>query len=341
MLRALVHCSSVDNDYDVSMILDASNNSNEVSASSFAPVEKVDVAICTWNRASLLQKTLGSIRRLIVPYQVKLRVIVVDNASTDETPKVLQAFAADEEFTKRHSVSLLEETRQGHTHARNRAVEDLDSDLLIWTDDDVLVDAFWLQRYVEFANSNQSCAFFGGKIEPDFEESPEPWITENWEKLKGCFATRDLGEAPVSFAIDRLPYGANFAIRSAVQASFPFDVALGRRGQQVHGEDELEMMRRVLAAGYKGSWVPGASVKHFIDRTRMTEVYVRDYFVGQGRALVAKGEAWSDNASKLKWRSLLKFMAYRFKRQFASSEEWVSLMLESSLAAGQSMELDQ
>lgn len=323
-------------------MISVANNTNELPelpSVPFGPIEKIDIAICTWNRAQLLEKTIGSLKRLIVPYQVKLRVIVVDNGSTDGTKQVLDSFTSDKEFSKRHSVLILTESQQGHTHARNKAIENLDSDLLIWTDDDVLVDAFLVQNYVEFANENSDVAFFGGKIEPDFEITPEPWITENWDKLKGCFAARDLGEESVTFSKERLPYGANFAIRTDVQKCLLFDVELGRRGQQVHGEDELEMMRRVIDAGFEGSWVPGATVQHFIDRSRMTELYVREYFLGQGRALVAKGEAWSDSERSLKWRSLRKFIAYRFKRQFAPSEQWVSLMLESSLAAGQAMEL--
>ena len=234
------------------MISVANSTNDELPHPPFAPIEKVDIAICTWNRAKLLEKTIHSLKRLIVPYQVKLRVIIVDNRSTDETRDVLASFAADEGFGKRHSVLLLQEDQQGHTHARNKALEHIDSDMLIWTDDDVLLDAFLVQNYVEFADSNPQVAFFGGKIEPDFEVTPESWITENWEALKGCFATRDLGDDSVSFSKEQLPYGANFAIRTSVQNCFPFDVSLGRRGDQVHGEDELEVMRRVLAAGFTG-----------------------------------------------------------------------------------------
>lgn len=320
-------------------MISANSNQEALPKPPFGQIEKVDLVVCTWNRETLLEKTIESIKRLIVPFQVQLRVIVVDNASTDGTAKLLQRFAADEKFTRRHQVLLLQESKQGHTHARNRAIAELDSDLLIWTDDDVLLDAFLLQRYVEFADANRQIVFFGGKIEPDFEVTPEKWISENWEQLKGCFAERDLGEEVLPFSAERLPYGANFAIRSAVQQRFPFDVKLGRQGEVVNGEDELEMMRRVLSGGFEGSWVPEARVKHFIDRSRMSEVWVREYFVGQGRMLVAKGEAWSDSSSRLRWRSLFRFMAYRFKRQFAPSEQWVSLMLESSLAAGQAMEL--
>jgi glycosyltransferase involved in cell wall biosynthesis len=305
----------------------------------FREVLRVDIAICTWNRQKLLKNTLDSVRRLIVPYQVELRVIVVDNGSTDETARVIRDFETDQKFTKRHRVLALTEPQQGHTNARNTAVDNLDSDLLIWTDDDVLLDAFLVQHYVEFANANSHLAFFGGKIAPDFERTPPDWVTENWDKLSGCFAARDLGDDPIPFTDSRLPYGANFAIRSDVQSAFKFDSTLGRRGDSVHGEDELEMMRRVLAAGFEGSWVPTATVKHFIDSDRLTESYVRNYFLGQGRALVQKGEAWSDNARSLMWRSLRKYMAYRFKRRFANSQTWISLLLESALAEGQSMEL--
>ena len=260
------------------MISAATSNNDELPLPlpPFGETEKIDLVICTWNRADLLKKTLDSVKRLIVPFQIQLRVVLVDNGSTDQTQDVIRDFAADEKFTKRHKVLALEESRQGHTHARNKALESLDSDLLIWTDDDVLLDAFLVQRYVEFADSNQQAAFLGGKIVPDFEVPPEDWITENWDKLKGCFAERDLGDEPLSFSKEVLPYGANFAIRSAVQKQFPFNVELGRRGEQVNGEDELDMMRWVIDAGYEGRWVPGASVEHFIDRSRMTELWVRE-----------------------------------------------------------------
>lgn len=305
----------------------------------FGEVTRVDLVVCTYNRSHLLQKTLNSLKRLIVPYQVSLRVIIVDNGSSDDTTSVLNLFANDSKFTRRHRVLLLQESQQGHTFARNRALEHLDSDLLIWTDDDVTVDAFLVQHYVELANANSDITFFGGKIVPDFESDPPDWITENWDRLSGCFAARDLGDEAIAFTKSRLPYGANFAIRSNIQAAFPFNVSLGRRGNAVHGEDELEMLRRVLDAGYSGRWAPSATVKHFIPSDRMTESYVRDYFIGQGRALVGKGEAWSASSRSLMWRGLRKYLAYRFKRRFAASPTWVSLLLESALAEGQSLAL--
>ncbi len=305
----------------------------------FDPVRRVDLAICTFNRAKLLEQTLQSVLRLVVPYQVSLNVIVVDNGSSDWTGDVLRDFAADEKFTQRHNVTVLKETQQGHTFARNKAIAALAGELLIWTDDDVQLDAFVVQKYVEFADANTEVAFFGGKIEADFESDPPEWIGENWDTLSGCFAARDLGDQSVAFDESTLPYGANFAVRSKVQPQFQFDTGLGRRGDEVLGEDELEMMRRMLAAGYQGRWVPEATVRHFIPDDRMTESYVRNYFLGQGRALVAKGQAWVGTSKSLMWRSVRAYLAYRFKRRFADSKIWIALLMEHALAQGQSEEL--
>ena len=286
------------------------------------PIEGVEIVLCTFNRADLLTSTLESIARLIVPYDCLLRLIVVDNASTDRTPEVLEEFRRSG-FTRRHEVLLLNEPKQGHTFARNRAVESLDSDLVLWTDDDVEVGARWLQRYVDFANGHRDAALFGAAIVPKFESPPPAWVTDNWSQLQGCFAARDLGDTAVELTADRLPYGANFAVRTAVQKQFLYDTTLGRRGDAVQGEDELEMMRRLLAAGHKGCWVPDAAVEHRAEAFRVSERYVRDYFVGQGRTMAAKGVAWKGSRRRLWWKSVGQHLMYRFTRQFAASQKVV------------------
>lgn len=301
-------------------------------------IEKIDLAICTWNRADILEMTLESLKRLIVPYNCQLRAVIVDNNSTDRTAEVLKAFSKSK-FTDRHSVLLLKESQQGHSHARNRAVESFDSDLVIWTNDDFVIDSFLIQEYVNSANANPTTSFFG-KILPKFETALPKWITENWDILKGCFAQRDLGDESVAFAENCLPYGANFAVRTGVQIENRFDVALGGRGEEVHGEVELELMRRLIKGGLKGSWVPDAKVQHWIDAKRITEPYIRDYFVGQGKSLVANGKADSEDAKKLRSKASWQYWMYRIKRFFsganvAKSKIWLSHLIDSGLAQGQ------
>jgi len=302
-------------------------------------IQKVDVAVCTWNRPKLLADTLKSFSGLVVGDSIQLRVIIVDNNSTDTTQDVIRSFC-DSEFAKTHTVIALTETQQGHTFSRNCAVSAAESDLMIWTDDDVNVEPDWVKKYVDAANSNAEVTFFGGVINPRFETEMPSWIFENWEALKGCFALREFS-GDLELDESRLPYGANFAIRTAIQKQFRFDHELGRRGDDVLGEDELDLFRRLLVAGHRGHWVPGAALWHIIPDERVTEKYVFDYFVGQGRALVAKGEQWNSDVDQLRKESKSEYRKYKLKRLLSGPKVWVSHMLRSALAQGQANALSE
>jgi glycosyltransferase involved in cell wall biosynthesis len=297
-------------------------------------IASIDVVVCTWNRASQLSDTLESLTKLIVPYDRQLRVIIVDNNSTDDTADVIKKFGAHK-FFNRHDLLPLFEPQQGHTFSRNAAIEHLDGDLVMWTDDDVAVDSFWVQKMVEFADLHAETAFFGGPIEAKLLPHCPDWVEENWETLKGCFADRQIGDQPLPLADDRLPYGANFAVRGCVQKAFTFNTELGRRADDVLGEDELDVMRRMLDEGLTGQWNPEARVTHVIPAQRVNEEYVRQYFVGQGRALVRKADPWDYSPRKLWWTSIGNYLMFRFKRKFADSPEWLAHLIRSGLAEGQ------
>lgn len=292
-------------------------------------IQSVDIAICTWNRAALLAQTLEAIGQLEIPTSLSWRVLIVDNHSTDETEEVL------EQFADRLPLVGLKEPVQGHTFARNRAVAASRGDLILWTDDDVLVPPHWLKTYLATANSDAARSFWGGQIEPVFPEGQPVWIRENWSACAGCFAARDLGPESVEFNPSRLPYGANFAIRGELQRRFPFDTELGRRGGNVLGDDELDLFRRLLAAGHQGAWIPGNGVRHQISSERATPEFVYQYYVGQGAAMVRNGSAWPMARWQLRWVYLWHSLAYETTRYVARSPRWFAHLARAGLALGQ------
>ena len=303
-------------------------------------ITKVDIAICTWNRQALLARTFRSLGNLEIPSQVQLSFLIVDNNSTDQTPQVIEEFRSSK-LGRQHNVVALHESRQGHTFSRNRAVASAAGELMIWTDDDVNVPTDWVAKYVQAANASPEYMFWGGAIKPKFLDDTPAWIAENWEILKGCFAFRDLGDECIELTASRLPYGANFAIRTKVQKQFSFDCDLGRRGDVVLGEDELDLMRRLIGEGHRGAWVPDAGVEHLIPQERATEKYVFDNFVGHGRTLVAKGQPWHENAKRMKREFTLEHLKYKAKRRISASPVWVGHMVRSALAKGQFEAMNQ
>ncbi len=289
---------------------------------------RVQIAICTWNRAAVLDRTLDQMRLLTIPADTDLELVIVDNSSNDDTQDVIQHYGSC------FHIRSLTERRQGHCYARNCAVEAIDGDIVIWTDDDVLVDIDWLDAYVAAARSQRDCSFWGGPIIPFFDERRPQWLKENWELCRACYAFRDIGDKPVAFHERLLPYGANFALRTDVQKQFKFNTSLGRRGREVTGEDEVDLLRRLVAAGHRGCWVPGARLRHLITPDRVTEKFVGAYFFGQGKVEAMRNYRNAGSPSKLLYESLTQRALYRLKRNRVPSKVWLTHLVRASLARG-------
>ena len=235
------------------------------------------IAICTWNRAELLDQTLTRLQQLTIPTGLAWEVVVVNNRCTDKTDEVIA----------RHCAALplrrISEEKRGLSRARNAALQAAQGELILWTDDDVLVDPSWLAETVAAARANPAVSFFGGPIEPWFECPPPDWLARNWRQFSTAYAIRDFGAAAFAFDAARLPFGANYAVRRAAQLAFPYDHRLGRNGSKAIGGEETQVLRQMLAAGHHGQWVPTAKVRHFLPRKRLTLAYVQRFYHGVGQ----------------------------------------------------------
>jgi hypothetical protein len=282
------------------------------------------VIVCTRNRADPLARLLASLAAVDRPAGFAWELLVVDNASTAATAAVLQTFAG------RLPLVAAAEPRPGLSHARNRGVATARGRYLIWTDDDVVVEPGWLAAYAEAFRSWPEAALFGGKVLPVLEAPVRPWFAACAGELADLLAGRDFGEAPLplSVAEDRLPFGANFAVRAAEQRHFAYDPELGAApGRQRVGE-ETRVIRAILAAGGSGRYVPGAAVRHMIPPARQTVAHVRAYFRAHGEtAAMTERPAPARQLAGLPvwlWRQLaVEATAYALAHRFAAPSVWV------------------
>src|SRR5438477_8864136 len=97
------------------------------------------VIVSTRNRAELLRGCLESL--LAERPAIGWEVIVVDNASTDETAATVERC---HELADGIRLEYLVEERLGLSHARNRGVAEARGEYLLFTDDDVLVQSGWV-----------------------------------------------------------------------------------------------------------------------------------------------------------------------------------------------------
>ncbi len=243
---------------------------------------RITVAICTWNRADLLHKTLLRMQQLEIPDGVSWELIVVNNNCTDHTDEVIERRRDGQLPIRRLFVS-----RQGQCHCRNAAIDAATGAWILWTDDDVLVDPTWLAEYAGAIETNPSFSFMGGSIVPWFESPPPSWLKKHFGRLEGAFAVTPIAAETRALNVegnDEAIFGANMAFRTEVMRIFPFDTKLGLVGDQPMRGDETDLVMRLVAAGHEGLWVGAAKVQHYIPNQRMTTKYLWDFFYGCGQA---------------------------------------------------------
>lgn len=120
---------------------------------------EVSVCIPNWNCVDYLRLCLRSLFEN--PQGIPFEVIVVDNASTDDSCRMIR-----EEFP---TVRLIQnETNQGFSKASNQAAEVARGRYLFFLNNDTVVPAFALADLVEFADSQPNVGLVGPRLnDPD------------------------------------------------------------------------------------------------------------------------------------------------------------------------------
>ena len=243
-------------------------------------VPRVTVAICTRNRAALLNNTLRSLEAMRVPSTVIWRLIVVDNGSTDETQTVCASFAG------RLPIESVVEAKSGLSNARNRALQLATGDYLVFTDDDVIVEADWLTAFVDATLAWPEAQVLGGPIIPNFPREPDPDLVAAFPKLADGFCGLDYGR-PAGPLPDSMPvWGANMAYRRNAIEGLTFDPALGRTPTSQIGGEEEAFQIALRARGAVVVWCPRMRLKHYVDPSRMTLDYLVAFYMGQGEQFI-------------------------------------------------------
>jgi GT2 family glycosyltransferase len=238
---------------------------------------RYSVVIATYNRADDLRDTLASLATLRPGGSWE--VIVVDNNSTDDTVGVVTSRQSTYPVPLRYIV----ERQQGRSAALNAAIAATTAPLLLFTDDDVRVDAGWVAAGTKALAAGAD--YVGGPVRPIWEAPPPAWLDLTRSDLWGTIAILDYGAD--SFAFEerrRVPLGANMGVRrSLIEKVGRFRAELGRSsGKRVLGQEVPELLARARAAGLHGEYVPEMSVHHHIPASRLTKRYFRSWWIGKG-----------------------------------------------------------
>lgn len=240
---------------------------------------EITIIVCTRNRAGLLRDCLRSI--LDDGSLLEREVVVVDNGSVDDTPHVVAALAADAPCPLR----LVSEPRLGLAHARNAGTTAARGRLLLFTDDDVLVEPGWTDALAApFADP--AVGAVAGRILPLWPFEPPAWLDGPHAQLLTLI---DYGPEPRQLEESETPLGASMAVRAEIARSFdpPFDPRLGHAGTRRIAHEEYHFMNRVRGT-HALAYAPAAVANHRVAAERIDLEFMRRTFLELGVGLARR-----------------------------------------------------
>lgn len=222
---------------------------------------EIAAIICTHNRDKYLGAAIDS---LLQQDGVNYEVIVVDNASSDRTREVVESRLSNP------CLKYVYEENLGLSVARNRGARESTAPILAYLDDDAIASPQWLKMIVAAYNSNDKIAIAGGKVTliwPDGIKHPK-WISQ---EMAGSLGIYDLGEEIVYIDNPNLtPRGLNYSLRrSFLESIGGFDVNLGRVGNNLLSNEELQMTETAIASGWQVVYLPQAIAAHHVAPERI------------------------------------------------------------------------
>jgi glycosyltransferase involved in cell wall biosynthesis len=250
-----------------------------------ATVRRNGVSVCIpcFNSSARLPETLRHLQRQLVPPDVPWEVILVDNASTDDTSELARNVWGDSIPIQ---LRIVPEPRPGLIFARMRAIEQSSYEYVAFVDDDNWVCEKWVALVYELMYTHPTIGACGGCGEPIFEGNSIPaWFRDFADQ----FATGSQGSGPGYVPITRgYLYGAGLSIRRSAWIElqlngFEFQLT-GRKGSTLASGEDLELCYALQLAGWQLWYDPRLTFQHFISIPRMEWGYLIQMIRGFGRA---------------------------------------------------------
>lgn len=239
---------------------------------------RISVLIASHNGASTLLDVMESLCRAEKPID-EFEVVIVDNASNDDTKAVSLS------YSNTLPVRVVSEKRPGKNIALNTGINAVSGDLIVFTDDDVILPSNFLAKYQLVAESESSHSLFGGHIVAHWPCDLDARILEEVPQGPAYSVTaRSRKRGPIEA---RRLYGPNMAVRRNVfDTGLKFDEAIGPNGDNYVMGDETDFMMRAERSGFSAWFEPDIVVQHKVNENQLTAQWIRRRAFIAGRTMV-------------------------------------------------------
>ena len=233
----------------------------------------LSVIICTHNpQPEYLSRALDSLRAQTLGSSA-WELLIVDNASQpDKSPRLDLRWHPD--------ARLIFEPRLGLTPARLRGIRQSKGDVLVFVDDDNVLDADYLENAARIAKERPFLGSWSGQCRPGFEEMPPEWTRRYWGNLALREFDRDVWSNLPRLA-ETMPCGAGLCVRRAVALRYLELHESGRRkfqfdragGSLLSGGDN-DLAACACDIGLGVGLMTSLKLTHLMPAERFTEDYL-------------------------------------------------------------------
>lgn len=223
-----------------------------------APVPGLSVVVPTYNDAEILRLCLARLAaQTLAP--AAYEVVVVDDGSTDDTPRVIGEAASGRARIR----GVRFDRNRGRSAARNAGIRAAGAPLVVFVDSDVLVVPDFLQRHMEIHRSSGSVVVGRGPV----VVIPSPEIPARPPRIRVSPAYLDTANA-------------------SVPRQVLVDAGLFDEGFREYGWEDFDLGLRIKARGVPRAFSPLALAYH-VQRPPTLEMFDRHLAKEEDRARTA------------------------------------------------------
>ncbi|HZG25374.1 MAG TPA: glycosyltransferase [Chitinophagaceae bacterium] len=244
----------------------------------------ISVVICCFNSSARITPTLQHlVRQKGIPSSC-WEVILVDNASTDNTAEKARVIWDGFKFEK-PVFRVVEELKPGHSAARSMGIRESQYDYVLFCDDDNWLDENYLDVCLDIMKGSAFIGALGGTGTPVFEDKEPPyfWVNQYHTLAVGRQSSIE-GDITDSRGV---LYGAGMIVNKLAlntlmeQFEFRFLVS-GRTKGNLISSDDHELCLALKKIGYKIFYSDNLQFKHYIPKFRTTIEYYKRLFFAFG-----------------------------------------------------------
>jgi glycosyltransferase involved in cell wall biosynthesis len=175
---------------------------------------------------------------------------------------------------------VIREEALGLTAARLRGVAETSGAILVFIDDDNVVDAKYLQAAVQLGSEWPKLGAWGGRIDPVFEVPPPDWTRQYWDLLAIRPVSKEVWSNDFEHAWPQ-PIGAGLCIRRCVAERYraetaihAWKISLDRQGSSLMSGGDTDLVHTACDLGLGFGVFPELQLLHLIPAHRLDEDYL-------------------------------------------------------------------